>query len=87
MPCQICLYQEGNIVEAKRSFEGQETDTYNCPNGHEYMISWASEPIPHEPFWPPNEQHMSVAEAVTEILKENSDPNFIMAELAKKKLL
>lgn len=50
--CLICL-EEGQVSEARRTYEGDENDEYTCPKGHKFSMNWSGGEAT-EALWPPS---------------------------------
>ena len=47
----VVCYQCGS--KAERTYEGRETDKYQCSEGHEFGVDWSRGELPNQPQWPP----------------------------------
>ena len=84
--CPTCLYQAGQIVVAKRTSEGQETDWYRCAHQHKNGISWDGQELPDQPLWPASQKDRQIAQVVTAELARGADHNTVMKRLVELKL-
>lgn len=55
IPCSVCLADNMELVPAKRTYEGDETDEYKCDKGHTFGMDWSAGPA-EQPQWPPSEE-------------------------------
>jgi hypothetical protein len=51
LPCSECA-QARKLSRAWRTYDGSETDWYECEEGHKFGIHWRQ--LPTEPLWPPS---------------------------------
>ena len=49
IPCDTCR-AVGKLMHATRTYDGSETDYYECPEGHTFGIYWRE--LPTRPQWP-----------------------------------
>lgn len=50
--CMVCLVEHKAVVRARRIYEGDETDRYECEKGHVFGMDWPDPAA--EPQWPPS---------------------------------
>ena len=54
--CMVCFGDDGKLIRAVRTYEGDEDDRYRCERGHEFGIDWSRGPAT-EPQWPPGPEY------------------------------
>lgn len=76
VPCIKCI---GGAV---RTYEGMETDAYECSEcGHPFSIDWSHGGPPQKPCWPLSEEETKEARRIMELINERRSTGSEKAEV------
>ena len=79
--CMSCVL-EGVVTRAERLREGQETDQYECLEGHRFGVDW-SRGAPTSSQWPPPSDEVAAIEG----MRKHSAPRTLVADTAVRRFV